>query len=305
MRKKTSGQINPGEFLLPGDNTPAQREFFRAIERSAPEVLVSLRKRLLPEFRRCCETDKPDEERVWDLYEPAWDWAAGHGLVVGERLIPLDLTCRGLSQAERQARDAALVGSCEQTFFFPFAFFAIWGTLKAWHDDPRGKGDEWVLPHWPYAIDGCDLLMLRTRLPGFRISDLFIAPNTETRVPFRFRCGGWNPFQEKRLAAKKRILAEAKKALDAYMRQVKKLMTAFDVSPAPVRQSPEHFDWLVLYQLGGKRYGQIAKHDDVALETQAIADGIRKAAMQVVGPNWKKWLRPSEKGRPKGRAKNN
>src|SRR4029077_18802660 len=98
-----------------------------------------------------------------------------------------------------------------------------------------------------------------------------------SKVPFQFQCPAWNPIRETKGQATIRILAEARKALKQHLEQVHNLMRAFDVSTAPVRLSPEHFDWLVLYQVGGRPFRQIAR-DFGKRDAQTVANGVKDAA---------------------------
>jgi hypothetical protein len=283
---------------LPGDRTPAQQEFFRAIRRKAPWVLQSLNEKLLPRFQRY-RTRQAEDKHLFDLYGPAWDWAAAHHIVNGDRLYPVWETCCGISDTDGTARAAAFEGSSEETFFFPWAFFAIWGTLKNWHDNPKEANRDWVLPYWPYPIeDASKWLMMKTRDPSFKISDLFSLPKGRQ---FQFRCPSWNPLRETRAHVRHRIINAVKKEIDVHLDEATKLMELMEAKRVPVRQSREHFDWLVIYQVNCKSYAEIAKHhlDVNEGNRQTVTDGVKSAAEQVVGRDWKRWLRPSPPGRPK------
>jgi hypothetical protein len=63
--------------------------------------------------------------------------------------------------------------------------------------------------------------------------------------------------------------------------------------------SAEHFTWLVQYQVRQQPFARIANNDPSRPETPAVTDGVKDAAQLVIGPGWKRWLRPSKPGRPK------
>jgi hypothetical protein len=84
----TNSRIWPGEYSWPDDRTPAQRAFFRAIAKTAPEVLESLRQNILPHYRRICAADREGQSLFSELYPLVWDWAAGHNLISCERFYP-------------------------------------------------------------------------------------------------------------------------------------------------------------------------------------------------------------------------
>lgn len=301
-RKSASGRIFPGAYCLPADRTPAQRAFFSAIKRKAPEVLESLHDEILPAFKRLCDAGSVGRRLYLELYPLVWDWAVHHQIITGDRLIPVIETCRGLSDVEIEAKYTAFGNSPEQTFFFSWAWFAIVGTMVDWIVDPRKKNAlEWTMPIWPYPIgDGWGLLSLRTNLDQpIQLEDLFIEPKKSTAIPFTFSVAAWNPRREPRGKAKDRILAQVVNDLDRQMDQVEALMRHFDVPKAPTKFNTDHFDWLVLYQIHGKHFAEIAEADPHKPNHQTIADGVKDAALLVIGPAWKHWLRPSKPGRPK------
>jgi hypothetical protein len=61
----------------------------------------------------------------------------------------------------------------------------------------------------------------------------------------------------------------------------------------------EHFDRLVKYQIREMPFGQIAREDENGTGQQGIADGVKRAAELVIGPDFKDWLRPGKPGRPR------
>ncbi len=300
-RTKTTGRIYPGEYHLPSDRTAPQREFFGAIQRTTPQVMKSLREELLPEYLRLYE--EPRLAKAADceaMYRLCWDWAAGHRLVAGARLLPVEETCRGLTDAEIQARLVASENSSEMTFFYPWARFAIMATLEAWCVNPPGEALTWRLPHWPYPFkDEADLLTVRTRVPQFSIEDLFTPRQTGSTVPFSFTCPDWNPLQETRTQVKQRVLGEVQKQLERELDRRANLVKLVGAERAEVRQTPEHYDWLALYQVAAKPYDQIGREWKDERFRQSVTDGVEDAAKQVIGDGWERWLRKSKRGRPK------
>jgi len=312
-RKKTA-PLFPGKYSLPGDRTPAQREFFFAIQRKAPEVLESLRDKILPSFkisthdyrpqkgRSSLDNPAPRKKGLADFYLVVWAWAKEHHLVTGNSVLS-EPRSRKVSDRDIESQSKLSNESPEKTFFFSWAWLAILGTLYAWSDDPeKCRKLELELPHWPYPIgEGWGLMSVLKGTEGFTINDLFVPPfKTIEHLPFRFQCPGWNPLQEKRDEARQRILKQLECDLDLRMDQAENLVKLFDFTVAPAKVSTDHFDWLVQFQIQEKTFYRISKDDPAEPDPQTVSDGVKSAAYLVIGPAWETWLRQPRPGRPKG-----
>src|SRR5258707_1386465 len=122
MSQKPNTRIWPGDYAWPNDRTPAQRAFFISIQERARQVMVSLRDHVLPVFNGVLGSEPVGDRWFTELYPFVWDWAKGHHLICGERLLPLSDTCRGLSENEAAVKCQGFTESPEQTFFFSFAW---------------------------------------------------------------------------------------------------------------------------------------------------------------------------------------
>jgi hypothetical protein len=302
--KNPNGRLWRGDYVWPGDRTPAQREFFCAIRRSAPEVLESLRNAILPAFKRIISENRSGEAWIFtQLYPLLWNWAQDHHLVTGERFIRPSETCCHLKELEVAERIKAFDDEApEKTFFFSWAWIAIVATLAEWCDDSaKLQNLDWELPFRCYPIGtGRDMLQLGTLDDNFLLEDLFNPPKSAAEsVPFTFSCPGWDPFQEPRAKARHRILQQFELDLDRQLKQVESLVSAFHAEKAPAKMTSAHFDWLVQYQVKGWTYTAIAESDSNEPDKQTVWDGAVDAAEKVIGRRWKEWLRRSKIGRPK------
>jgi hypothetical protein len=337
MRKpRAKPRIWKGDYGLPGDRTPAQREFFRSIERVAPEVLKSLHDEILPRFQemvgdkknfqRMVALNDRDIEPDWlwlslgpriapppELYQLIWDWAARFRLVQGKRLLPALCTLADVtSEDEAMARLAEYEVSSEKLFFYSWAFFAIIKTLADWAYDPEKPTLlTWTLPNRPYPV-GPEWGWSFRGVHNMTFDDLF-TPVRESDLTLDFRCPAWIPTRETRAAAKRRIMLQLEKDVDLAFDQQENLMQLIGCPVASGTSTKEHFDWLVMYQVQERNYHEIGRlyveqrNEDfrdkkvIKSASQTVTDGIRNAARQILGDDiWRHWLRPA----PRGRARN-
>jgi hypothetical protein len=107
----------------------------------------------------------------------------------------------------------------------------------------------------------------------------------------------WDPLRESRAQGKARILAAQ---LERKSDVKEKIYHLLGSNKSPLKLNRDHFDWLVLYQLKGLRFAQIAT-DLGESYPQTVIDGVKGAAQLIIGPEWKKWLRKPQRGRPQSR----
>ncbi|MFL5530789.1 MAG: hypothetical protein ACJ8BC_02270, partial [Gemmatimonadales bacterium] len=72
-------------------------------------------------------------------------------------------------------------------------------------------------------------------------------------VRWEFICPAWNPLNETRDKFTKRTLERIERELERKLDQTESLMAAVGNQKAPGTVSTDHFDWLVQYQVKGRR----------------------------------------------------
>ena len=99
----------------------------------------------------------------------------------------------------------------------------------------------------------------------------------------------WDPFHESRAAAKQQLMKLLEVALDQFLDGIEKPWKSTCYIPTPVKRHPEHFDWVVHYQVLGRSYGTIQKTLAPGVSRQAIAKAVKETAeligLTLRGPN--------------------
>jgi hypothetical protein len=203
--------------------------------------------------------------------------------------------------------------SPEITFGMPL-IETVWFTLQSWAKDGAKEDDlRWKLPHSGARIREVwrveDFVKLKAD-PDLR-KRLRLGP----RFPsvYEFITFGWDVFGgETRAQAKKAIMAalerQVEKQLDETARDAR---TKPYLERAPKVREKEHFDWLVLYQVGNLNYSEVTRKvnsqpsdspkvtDEFRSQKAAVTAGIKQAAELLIGPRFTAWLHPREAGRPR------
>lgn len=114
-----------------------------------------------------------------------------------------------------------------------------WGHRIEYFSDAARETKEWDLP----------------------IPLIGVVPTLWSTNPFHCEIRGhWNPFDETRERAEKRLIDEFLKKLTEYLDQTEQL-AAEEGTAAPRKRNPEaHFEWLIRYQVHGWGYNKIARH---------------------------------------------
>ncbi len=107
---------------------------------------------------------------------------------------------------------------------------------------------------------------------------------------FDFQSGPWHPGEERRADNKARVLAEFEHAYDAYLDQMEAQSIQLGGMRRQAKYTPDHFVWLVRYQVLEHSYRLVAR--DVGVDRKAVKRGIENAANRVGMA-----LRPSTSGR--------
>jgi hypothetical protein len=130
-------------------------------------------------------------------------------------------------------------------------------------------------------------------------ADTIFSPAPTTPAKFDFSVRGWDPLQETRDDCIKRVLKQVRDELETQLDQAQALYEkVVGFQPAPRVKAEEHFDWLARFQILGLPYRQIGLQATDERRTTSVIQGVEEAAELVIGPGWRQWLRPSERGRP-------
>jgi hypothetical protein len=296
--------LQVGDYLSLFDRSPYRRAFFQAIRRRAPEVLLSLRRDVLPIFKQRTPAGADSPPFLDDaLLISIFAWAARFNLVGPD--YPVQEKERRCKHAGSGATARAILqpatGSPNVDFFQEWVRVAAYGTLRVWSRMKRRPEDlDWTLPVKDFSLvefhlhHGSELDEVIDRL----FKPHSFSPNG---YMYKFRCAPWNPTRESRQNGMTRILSELKAQLELLMQQTDNLCRHFQLNKATKKVSLKHFDWLVYYQIQRRRFGQIASACANKPDRQTVADGVKDAAELVIGSHWQRWLRPGSRGRPSQR----
>lgn len=105
----------------------------------------------------------------------------------------------------------------------------------------------------------------------------------------------WDPYSESRSNNKQVLMAAFESALNTMLDQIAKPWTNSDHRPTIVKRHPEHFDWVVHYQVLGKSYGAIQRTLAPSTSRQGIAKAVKETAA-LIGLTLR---RPNRAGAPK------
>lgn len=91
----------------------------------------------------------------------------------------------------------------------------------------------------------------------------------------------WEPVYETRAEARASVMEGFGRILDDLLDEIEGIHRDHGSGPTPVKRHPEHFDWLVHYQVLGHSQGWIRDHLAPSVSRQAIAKAIRETAEQI------------------------
>lgn len=91
----------------------------------------------------------------------------------------------------------------------------------------------------------------------------------------------WDPYSESRSERKQMLMAAFESALNTMLDQIAEPWTNGDHRSSIVKRHPEHFDWLVHYQVLGKSYGMVQKELAPSVSRQAIAKAVKETSTLV------------------------
>jgi hypothetical protein len=131
-------------------------------------------------------------------------------------------------------------------------------TLSNWHGFPEQRAalEIWGFRQW-IAVDG-------------------VVSVEEQR--FDFSDGGWDPTQLSSAAWRTAVRERFEEAVEAHVRRIRKLIADRGALPVPSRFSPDHFQWLALYQCGNLSLDAILQRSPHVTDKTTISKGISNAA---------------------------
>lgn len=313
----------PADYTVPGCMDWPRMAFLKAIETKAPEVLESLRRDVLPalpayiaemdnndlliislrtlsDVQHSISCDNTgsisyerklfDERRLFCNFTPFFKWGNRWHLLAPSKEHSTSSNKSGWS-----------VPSDEPTDLTEWLLEAVLGTLWTWHTDPKAD------TKWNY-----DFILKKPRFNTPSAFQLTITP-------------GYNPVTETKSDFLRRAHQQLDQCLDEYLSSQQLLnqtcrpnsaktqpgqnilgnWQAFSNFPSynlcSQRQaySPQHFEWLVQFQIQQLPWSRIAKEQTHMTHIDTIRHGVWTAAEHVIGPNWTGWLQRRKPGRPR------
>lgn len=244
-----------------GSRDSARIEFFRAIKRRAPAVLLSLKSDVLPLY---IATVPP---------EPT-----------SEYVIVFDLDMLPENLAEMASRD--MVGNDElekehlglfPPLYQPHARFEL--ALCKW-----GKGyhltDEWIFSE---ALKTLNLWYHSRNADNWACESEVYAPDVEMydhEQAFKFTFDPWDAAIDTQAVYKKKIGEVFKARLKDYCERMKE---SHGKGKAYDSRTSKHFRWLVDHQINGRRYEEIAQseQDENGMDFRLISEAINPLAKML------------------------
>ncbi len=294
----------------------ARTEFLRAIQRVAPQALSCLRDEVMPKFQQILPwagVEPRDlatasnrcgagERYVWHSLEPPlFRWAARFNLSDVTAHAVYNSTYLSPGQSGLRYESGGMP-------FFTWLVLVATDTLAEWAIRDVERPLDWNfarLERWRAA--------LRPRETSLQVIIPAWAPGTETREGFIERARREiNTRLDEYVASVRRELTEPEPSylgeptLDLapwFAEQIRQHNSTFKGSPRaaklPERYAPEHFDWLVRYQVLERSWLAIAAEVGKKGRWRTVKNGVHHVAERVIGPDYKSWLRRSPPGRPK------
>jgi hypothetical protein len=312
-----------GELERAETHTAARIQFLCAIQRNHPKVLRELHQMAMPHFLGLLRTAKISvtgfyengdsvlQNRIWRaLICTVFQWARRFHLVAGEGPLHPPILEPAYHRAFwNQGRSLLdwLVQVCADSL----------GTWKA--TKQKGKALAWDFGP----------IQQRLRLPAgdeFRFVAAPWVPHRETLKAFHERVE--HEFQQALETYTAPIIssltATTTLPLPSNSESVDRILTAMlqtrhaakDENPAikpdptiipPMASklstafTPDHYIWLVQYQVMRWSWSKIVGLCPREITQAAVKFGVKKAAADVIGEEWSKWLRAGKPGRPRKR----
>jgi hypothetical protein len=176
-------------------------------------------------------------------------------------------------------------------------FKAIRSPILAWAKRFNVETEEWFLK------DLLRTMYYWAKYPRFRQNRHFDSGISGAQVPFSgaevefiFQDPGWVPTKEKWRDFSTRLSESFQNELEAYEARIRSLVESRGYTRVARKDTVEHFDWLVLWQIAGHSQKRIAdwhsEQSGKAFDDTRIRQGIEEAA-RLIGM---KRLRPGARG---------
>jgi hypothetical protein len=201
------------------------------------------------------------------------------------------------------------------TFGLPL-ITSVWLTLESWAvQRPTKENLQWARPVFTRRMRETMAVYLATAEEyRYTARDFFRNPMVRMLGPvaFEFKTIGWDIFGgESRANAKEAIMGALEAQVEQKLNEVAHIVaTEPHLETMPEIHEPEHFHWLVLYQLfEGTTFADVTRKvkklpqgatDKLRSAKVTITKGIKNAAERLIGPRVDDWLRPGLPGRPPG-----
>jgi hypothetical protein len=247
------------EYCDLGDRTWARSEFLEAIRRTAPEVLETLREEVLPHFSALDLKSHPDYEH--------YDWSLDR---VSEVLAKLRHHLEPWADRFNLRRPT------------PEVSLPPWDKMQLF---------QWMGPIIVSTLLDWDKGLNLDPLSWAFVGNFSNGAHCDFPDAFKFETDGWSTLRETEEDFKVRLQDEFVKKMTSYIARQKREAERLGWILMPPRVAPEHFDWLVLFQIKRVSQERIAK---AAHRTRpAVAEAIQKTAGLVAGDGVQFWLRPA------------
>jgi len=233
----------------------------------------------------------------WDrglrlVRDKLWPWALSHGLV---------------QSIESLRDDESRIDELNLKLKYHYEMIrSIFEAVRHWAKNPSQPkaSDAWVVTRQESVMP---LIEFARISDGEEMSFLqegdsppsLVTESADPKVNYRLNIiiEGWDPLNETKVAARERILKEVSTLLKRKLDAVDTLMrNSQDALVSPVFTNPDHFVWLVRFQILKLPYAKVIKLGEPKKSPQAKYNGIDSAARYLVGENYKSWLRVSPRG---------
>jgi len=270
-----AGAPRPAAYRHRLDSSYARNEFIRAVRRVKPAVLEDLRHSLGPGFAEVVHSPRYTRRKLfrdggWLLFPTEHDHAA--------RLLRPELDAWVERHKFRGWGVPTDGGNRLVNWLEPIVLSSLW----AWSRNRLVSPLDWDVP-----------------------DKVSVGSRVREEVPFEVVVDGWRTLAETLEEFRERAGQHFDRRLREYVERVHANQPAAHVRlrrPLVAR----HFDWLVRAQLEGTRYSAISRMlqgTGFDADRRAVGQGVRGAAEAVVGPDYKEWLRPTDKGGRPGPSK--
>jgi hypothetical protein len=239
-----------------------------AIAKTHEAVLVQLHEKLLPEFLKL----RPKSKKATEYLKVD----CGQQERILEQLRP---AIENWAQSFHLWSREESVPLGEGGSLLSWMKTIILATLMDWAERKSSERNKWCIPFEFSAV-----------------------AHVEDPAPFRFESEGWALSRQTEAKFRNTISGEFHAALDAYVEKHSRSAEQLGWVRLPENVLPEHFEWLVRYQICRQSQREIIAETGTKRKHSAVAAGIRNAARLVAGEHYRYWLRPPLPPGPRKRS---